>query len=174
MALDLTKYDHVLLVDKSGSMSTVDAGSKGNKSRWADAEETTEALAREMAKYDSDGITVGVFNSKLVLFQNITGGDDKVKQIFSENSPSGGTDTALALKTVIDQYLTAKKANAETAKPILVTYLSAIAPRIALSRYPAQKHSGGLLLKYSQDERTGMALFRHGRDHQRIRITSDH
>jgi uncharacterized protein with von Willebrand factor type A (vWA) domain len=100
---DLKKYDFIVLVDKSGSMSETDC--PGGKSRWDYAQENVLAIARECMKYDSNGITVGVFNNKHKLYENVTDGNDMLKKIFQENSPGGGTDTAGAVKFVIDEYL---------------------------------------------------------------------
>lgn len=115
---ELAKYDYILMIDKSGSMSTPDC--PGNKSRWDYAQEQTMAIARECAKFDSDGIDVVVFAGSPKLYSGTT--PDKVEQIFKENSPSGGTDTAAALKLVLDGYNTRKAAG--TAKPIIVVCIT--------------------------------------------------
>lgn len=117
---ELKKYDFIVLVDKSGSMSETDCP-KG-VSRWDYAQENTLAIARECMKYDGDGITVGVFANKLRMYENVTDGAGQLKKIFQENQPSGSTDTAAAVKTVIDNYLAAKaKGNS---KPIIVVVMT--------------------------------------------------
>lgn len=113
---ELKKYDFIVLVDKSGSMSEQDCPQ--GKSRWDYAQENTLAIARECMKYDDNGITVGVFASKLRLYENVTDGAGQLKKIFQENQPSGSTDTAGALKRVIDEYLASK------AKPIIVVVMT--------------------------------------------------
>lgn len=95
---DLAKYDVMIVVDKSGSMSTADI--KGGKTRWTAAQEATEALARKAAEFDDDGIDVLTFNGHVKTYKGVT--PEKVTQIFTEDSPSGGTDTAAALQTAID------------------------------------------------------------------------
>lgn len=120
---ELKKYDFIVLVDKSGSMDEPNrAGSK--QTRWEHAQEACLQMARECMKYDDNGITVGVFHNKLKLYKNVTDGADQLKKIFQENQPGGGTDTALAVKTVIDEYLASKAKDATTAKPIIVVILT--------------------------------------------------
>lgn len=119
---ELAKYDYVVMIDKSGSMSTPDC--PGGKERWAYAQEQAEAIARECAKFDSDGIDVVVFAGTPKEYKGVT--PDKVKQIFTENSPSGSTDTAAALKLVLDGY-TSRKSAGET-KPLIVICITDGAP----------------------------------------------
>lgn len=113
MAKDLSKYDIILLIDKSGSMAQ--PGTRG-KSRWEEAQETTLALATKAATIDSDGITVIPFANTYKVYDGVTA--DKVAQIFQENEPLGGTDTAGVLKGVFDRY------TANPAKPIIVAVVT--------------------------------------------------
>lgn len=112
----LKKYDFIVLVDKSGSMSTNDC--PGGKSRWDYAQENVLAIARECQKYDDNGITVGVFANKLKLYENVTDGAGMLEKIFSENQPGGSTDTAGAVDHVIQEYLSSK------GKPIIVVVIT--------------------------------------------------
>jgi Mg-chelatase subunit ChlD len=95
-AKDLGKYDIVLIVDKSGSMSEKDGGSQ---TRWQQAQESTEALARKAAEFDEDGIAVIVFSNNAKVYDGVT--PDKVGQVFIENEPNGGTYTHLALEEAL-------------------------------------------------------------------------
>ena len=113
----LKKYDFIVLVDKSGSMSTTDC--PGAKSRWDYAQENVLAIARECQKYDDNGITVGVFANKLKLYENVTDGAGMLEKIFSENQPGGSTDTAGAVGLVIQEYLSGNKA-----KPIICVVIT--------------------------------------------------
>lgn len=113
-AEDLKKYDIILLLDKSGSMSE----KLGNSTRWKVAKEATVALARKCMEFDDDGITVIPFAGNFKEYKNVDGGDEIVNKIFNENEPSGSTDTAKVLKHVIDGYFAAKAAG--EAKPIIV------------------------------------------------------
>jgi len=112
---DLAKYDVLLLIDKSGSMGEQDC--PGGVSRWKYAQEATEALARKAAEFDNDGITVVPFNNTYQVYENVT--PDKVHQVFTENEPNGGTNTALVLGYALDEYF-AKKADGAKPRVILV------------------------------------------------------
>jgi uncharacterized protein with von Willebrand factor type A (vWA) domain len=102
--LDLKNLDIELLIDKSGSMTTRDC--PGNKSRWEYAQETTVALARWSEPVDPDGITVAVFASQFKVYEGVTAA--KAEQVFLENQPMGGTDTAAVLKNRLDAYFARK------------------------------------------------------------------
>lgn len=115
----LALRDFYLMVDKSGSMEElVKAG--GSTTRWAEAQEATIALARWAEKYDDDGISVVLFGSNHKLYENVTAGGDLVKKLFTENGPNGGTDTAGALKSILDSYWTRKATNASETKPLII------------------------------------------------------
>lgn len=117
---ELKKYDFIVLVDKSGSMSTTDC--PGGKTRWDYAQENVLAIARECQKYDDNGITVGTFANKLKLYENVTDGSGKLQEIFKENQPGGSTDTAGALDAVIKEYIATK--GSATCKPIIVVIIT--------------------------------------------------
>lgn len=121
-AEEMAKYDYIVMIDKSGSMSENDC--PGGKSRWEYAEEYATSIARQCEKFDSDGIDVVVFAGTHKLYGGVTSG--KVKEIFVENSPSGSTDTAAALQLVFDSYNQRKAAG--TAKPIIVVCITDGAP----------------------------------------------
>lgn len=110
---DLAKRDYIVMIDKSGSMSEAH---KSGRSRWKHAEENVANLARKCAEFDSDGIDVVVFAGNDKTYNNVT--PEKVTQIFAENEPNGSTNTAGALKKVLDGYFTRKTAG--SAKPITV------------------------------------------------------
>lgn len=112
--------DYYLVIDKSGSMTQKDC--PGGKSRWATAQETTEAIAQKLHEYDPDGITVVPFATSHKWYPNTT--PEKVSQVFKENEPMGGTNLAPALKACFDDYLQAKaagKAKANGAIVVVVT-----------------------------------------------------
>ncbi len=102
----LENRDYTLIIDKSGSMATLDQ--KGGKSRWVAAQESTFALASKCEQLDPDGITVYVFSGKFKRYENVT--SSKVTQIFRENDPSGTTDLAAVLKHATDNYFDRKAA----------------------------------------------------------------
>lgn len=110
---DLSKYNFIIAIDKSGSMAM--PGTSG-KQRWVEAQEATYALAAKAEKFDDDGIDVLVFGSSHKLYEGVTA--EKVAQVFAENDPSGSTNTAGVLKAIFDRY------TANPAKPIIVVVLT--------------------------------------------------
>lgn len=109
---ELEKYDFYLLLDKSASMGTQDMS--GGRTRWAAAQEAVLGLARKCVEYDKDGITVITFAGGFKEYHNITGAEDRLKQIWKENEPNGSTDTTKVFEHVFNRYFTEKK------KPIIV------------------------------------------------------
>lgn len=97
--------DYTLILDKSGSMSTPEMGSK---SRWQVAQESTLALARKCEQFDPDGITVYTFSGKFKCYEGVT--SQKVEQIFLENDPMGTTNLAGVLQSATDSYFQRKAA----------------------------------------------------------------
>jgi hypothetical protein len=100
----LAGRDYVLIVDKSGSMSTPDCH---GKTRWSAAKESSEALARKCAEFDPDGIDIYVYANTFKKYPNTT--SDNVRRIFEENEPNGGTALDLVLKDAFDCYFADKK-----------------------------------------------------------------
>lgn len=94
----LQEYDFVVVVDRSGSMSTEDA--PGNKSRWEYMQETVGAFARDLNKLDSDGIGLVTFGgSKITVDDGVT--PAKVDEVFQTNRASGSTPLAEALTAAL-------------------------------------------------------------------------
>lgn len=107
----LKNRDYYVVIDKSGSMDERDC--PGGKSRWDYCQESTMAIARKLQEYDPDGITVVPFSATNKFYPNTT--PDKVKAVFQECSPMGGTNLAPALQACFTDYLEAKKkGNAKT------------------------------------------------------------
>lgn len=108
--------DYTLILDKSGSMATTDVA---GKSRWFAAQESTLAFAHKIGELDPDGMTVYAFNNAFKRYDGVTA--DKVKQVFTENEPGGGTDLAGVLKHAVDDFLKRKAAGTiKTGDTILV------------------------------------------------------
>jgi len=152
---ELAKYDYVLMIDKSGSMTTKDC--PGGKSRWDYAKEQTLAIARQCEEFDSDGIDVILFAGQPKEYHGVTA--EKVEQIFKENSPSGSTDTAAALKLVFDGYNSRKKSG--SAKPMIVVCVTDGEPtdQTAVDKV-ITSHSNSL----SDDGETGITFVQIGKD----------
>jgi uncharacterized protein with von Willebrand factor type A (vWA) domain len=108
----LKNRDHTLILDKSGSMSTVDQ--PGGKSRWDAAQESTLALARKCEQFDPDGITIYMFSGRFNRFDQVT--SQKVEQIFLENEPVGRTNLAAVLQDALDRYFQRKATQKATAR----------------------------------------------------------
>ncbi len=102
----LDKRDYTLIIDKSGSMSTIDRDT--TKSRWEIVKESTLALARKCDQLDTDGITVYLFSGKFKRYEQVSAA--RVEQIFQENEPMGGTNLTGVLQDAINQYFQRKKA----------------------------------------------------------------
>lgn len=97
--------DYTLIIDKSGSMSTPDQ--RGGRSRWAEVQESTLALARKCEQFDPDGITVYLFSSRFKRYDDVTSA--KVEQLFLENDPSGTTNLASVLQDATNNYIQRKR-----------------------------------------------------------------
>lgn len=94
----LSEYDFGVLVDASGSMSTEDC--PGGKSRWEYMRETLGAFARDVNKFDNDGLDVTVFSgTNIESHQGVT--PDKVDAIFANRSPRGSTPLAEGLTAAL-------------------------------------------------------------------------
>lgn len=102
----LADRDYYVVIDKSGSMADTDTPTR--QTRWKYAEESAIAVARAVEPYDPDGITVVVFNGSFKVYDNTTAA--KVKDIFAEHSPMGGTSMAAPLNAVFEHYLKNKQA----------------------------------------------------------------
>lgn len=102
----LENRDYRIIVDKSGSMQETDT--PNGQSRWMYAKESTIAIASTVEKYDSDGIDVIPFSGTFKVHNNVTAA--KVKDIWNEHSPMGGTVLAPVLKQCFADYLAKKKA----------------------------------------------------------------
>lgn len=115
-------YDYIILIDKSGSMTTPDCA--GGVSRWKMAQEYATSIAHKCEEFDDDGIEIIMFSGKPTAFKNTTAA--KVAEIFASVEPSGSTDTAAALQLVFDGYNTRKAAG--EAKPMIIVVITDGAP----------------------------------------------
>lgn len=101
-----SEYDHILLIDQSGSMGDPSDKMKG-ASRWQEAREFTEGYARYAEGVDDDGLTVITFNSNATVYDGVKA--DAVKEIFAKNTPFGGTRLAPALEAALKKKFKAGK-----------------------------------------------------------------
>jgi uncharacterized protein with von Willebrand factor type A (vWA) domain len=102
----LDNRDYTLILDKSGSMMTSDAA--GGQTRWKAIQETAFALAAKCEQFDPDGINVYLFSGRFKRYEGVT--SEKVRQVFLENDPMGGTNLAGVLQHAFDSYFQRKAA----------------------------------------------------------------
>jgi Mg-chelatase subunit ChlD len=100
------EYDHIILIDQSGSMGSPSTKFEG-KTRWQEAQEFTEGYARFAEQVDEDGITVITFNSTVKTYDNVT--SSKVSDLFTSIRPGGSTNLADALKAAFDKKFASSK-----------------------------------------------------------------
>lgn len=100
------EYDHILLIDKSGSMSEASTTLEG-RTRWDEAKEFTESYARFAEKVDDDGLTVITFNSNPKVYDGVKA--DKVHEIFTTCQPGGSTNLAAALEAAFKKKFSGSK-----------------------------------------------------------------
>ncbi|KAJ7131667.1 hypothetical protein C8R43DRAFT_1024227 [Mycena crocata] len=93
----LRKYDTVILVDDSGSMTL--PGSKKGLTRWYEAGEALEALAETAQQYDADGIDIYFLNNRKETL-NIKS-PSEVRALFNKVKPSGATPTGERLDQIL-------------------------------------------------------------------------
>ncbi|KAJ7468465.1 hypothetical protein FB451DRAFT_373762 [Mycena latifolia] len=93
----LRKYDTIILVDDSGSMSL--PGSKRGATRWFEAGEALEALAETAQQYDADGIDIYFLNNKTEALNMKSSSD--VRDVFEKISPRGATPTGERLDQLL-------------------------------------------------------------------------
>lgn len=93
----LRKYDTVILVDDSGSMTL--PGSKKGKTRWNEAGEALETLAETAQRYDGDGIDIYFLNNQTESL-NIKSSSE-VRALFAKVRPSGPTPTGERLDQIL-------------------------------------------------------------------------
>lgn len=98
---NLSEYDFIVAIDRSGSMLDPH---KSGVSRFEAAQEAAVAVARKGEQHDTDGITAYCFANTFKRFDNTKA--DTVANIFKENEPGGGTNTAGVLADIFANHLT--------------------------------------------------------------------
>lgn len=159
----LENRDYYVVVDKSGSMGDTDTPT--GQSRWKYAEESAIAVARAVEQYDPDGITVVVFNGSFKVYDNTTAA--KVKDVFAEHSPMGGTQLAAPLNAVFDHYLQAQKDGKGKENGALCIVITDGQPSDGKE---AAKAISAFTQKLDSREQFGIALLQVGRDAEATRF----
>jgi von Willebrand factor type A domain len=98
---ELGRYDIVLVVDRSGSMSEPVDGSGTTKWQWC-SHDISEFTGKIKPYLTGDGIELVTFNTSYTIEKNCT--PDTVNAIFAKQSPEGSTDLAAPLKALFDQH----------------------------------------------------------------------
>lgn len=129
----LAAHDIILLIDKSGSMSTPDCAPKGSSglksilpslfiggslqnSRWHWCQQQTAEMSALTQQVLPNGFSVLLFDSNFSLFPHVT--SDNLARIFASNNPGGSTNLTLPLGKVFDDYFHRKRLS--KIKPLLV------------------------------------------------------
>lgn len=159
----LQNRDYVLVIDRSGSMTATDTPS--GQSRWKAAEESTLAIAKKLAEYDPDGITVYAFGSTFKKFENTT--PDKVAQIFKEIEPMGGTALNPVLSDVFADYLKRKAAGNTKANGEMCIVVTDGSPQDGQEAARAIVQFGNKL--DNADEEYGISFIQIGKDQEASR-----
>jgi len=114
----LTSFDTVFLIDDSGSM----AGA-----RWRETSEALETITPICVAHDEDGIDIHFLNAQAHNAYNVTS-PARVRQIFSQVRPGGGTPTGQRLQRLLKEYLTRYAARPEGTKPMNLICITDGAP----------------------------------------------
>jgi hypothetical protein len=138
-------------------MVTPDAA--GGQTRWKAIQETAYALAYKCEQFDPDGITLYLFSGRFKRYENVTSA--KVRQVFLENDPMGGTNLAGVLQHAFDSYFQRKAAGQTKAEGELILILTDGEPDDpkAVMRLIVETTR-----KMDSDEELGLAFLQVGKD----------
>jgi len=100
--------DFALIIDRSGSMRTKDAGASKDQSRWEAVRETSVSVASKLAELNPAGVFFQLFSTAPTSYGQVTA--EKVAQVFDNTEPGGDTNLHLALAIQLDDYLQRKAA----------------------------------------------------------------
>ena len=131
----LADHDIILIIDKSGSMSTPDCPSSNHiglknvlpalliggsmeSTRWQWCQQQTAQMLNLTKQVLPTGFTVLLFDSGCYLFPHVTG--DSLVRIFANNSPGGSTNLTLPLSEVFNDYFKRQKLSKVKIKPLLI------------------------------------------------------
>lgn len=146
-----------LVIDKSGSMATQDC--TGGKSRWDYMKESVTAIAKLVAPYDPDGLTVIPFANSFKVYENVL--PDVVNNIFAENTPMGGTDLAGVLAEVFSRHAAQKKSGSLKENGSLILVATDGQPN---DKEAAKKNITNFSKTLDKDEECGILFIQVGKD----------
>lgn len=116
----LSKYDVVVVIDKSGSMNETDC--PGNVSRWEWCRDQLLNFTNQTAAVFKNGITVVLFSSNYREFKNVD--FSLIPQIFESNSPGGGTYMAKPLSQIFDEYFQKRDSSPSPVRKLLIEVIT--------------------------------------------------
>jgi uncharacterized protein YegL len=135
----LKEYDFFVLIDRSGSMRTVE-DPKEKITRWDIVKEQLNVVVKQAAKLDENGIDVCFFSTDTEWHENIES-EKKVNKLFNETGPSGWTNLAKAMNEVFEKHFDRSKAKAKdgiTQKSIVIVITDGI-PNDGIDEVESQK-----------------------------------
>jgi len=100
--------DFALIIDRSGSMRTKDAGAAKNESRWNAVRETAVSTAQALTEFNPAGVYFQLFSTAPTTYGQVAA--EKIAQVFDNTEPGGDTNLHLALAAQLDDYLQRKAA----------------------------------------------------------------
>jgi hypothetical protein len=113
---ELIKWDCIILIDCSGSMSSTVNTSNGHMSKWDWCVASSRQLLADSGKYFPNGITVVPFHHKYAVLDRVNVTD--VNRIYEALRPMGGTEMASPLGYVLQRRF------GSTTKPVVVAVLT--------------------------------------------------
>jgi len=137
----ISNRDVVIIIDKSGSMSSPDCPSdnmpaamtrmffgvpgRGAITRWEWCQRQTFHVASQLQRIPGNNIKLVLFDSGVNEFNNVS--INSIADIFHQYKPGGGTNATKALKTVVQDYFTRKKQFGNV-KPLSIVFITDGAP----------------------------------------------
>jgi uncharacterized protein YegL len=137
---EISKYDVIVFIDSSRSMSKSLSGETGwnpspivnlptgvspGESRWQWCSEQAESLSKQLEntlkKHPSDQLKVVLFSSKFKVYKNVD--LTSVPTFFASNHPYGNTNANAALRSQLRAYFEAREQN-KNVKPLLVAMIT--------------------------------------------------
>lgn len=122
----LSRYDISVLIDSSGSMSTVDCPSSFSVnhqpiSRWQWCQEQTAWFSQQVSAVLPRGLTLIPFDSKWSRIQNASSQD--IGNFFNSTRPDGGTNLLGPLKEEIENYFSRRDSGMQP-RPLMLAIIT--------------------------------------------------
>jgi hypothetical protein len=122
----LSKYDLVVVIDKSKSMSVVDCNANAVPenliSRWEWCHQQTKQLSEDTRGVLKDGFTLVVFSGRSVAYGNV--GPRAIETVFAENGPHGPTHATRPLNDQFESYFARRNNFGDKAKPLMILMIT--------------------------------------------------